>query len=68
LLAEEHREVLTAVRSLPARQQEVLLLRYWANLSEVEIAETLGISPGTVKSQASRAMNKLEQILGGAAR
>jgi len=68
LLAEEHREVLAAVRKLPPRQQEVLVLRYWSNLSEAEIAEALGISRGAVKSQASRAMDKLEQMLGGAAR
>jgi RNA polymerase sigma-70 factor (sigma-E family) len=68
LLAEEHREVLAAVRTLPPRQQEVLVLRYWSNLSEAEIAESLGISRGAVKSQASRAMDKLEQLLGGAAR
>lgn len=68
LLAEEHREVLAAVRTLPPRQQEVLVLRYWSNLSEAEIAEALGISRGAVKSQASRAIDKLEQLLGGAAR
>jgi RNA polymerase sigma-70 factor (sigma-E family) len=68
LLAEEHREVLAAVRTLPPRQQEVLALRYWSNLSEAEIAEALGISRGAVKSQASRAIDKLEHLLGGAAR
>jgi RNA polymerase sigma-70 factor (sigma-E family) len=66
LLAEEHREVLAAVRKLPAGQQEVLVLRYWSNLSEAEIAEALGISRGAVKSQASRGLDKLERMLGGA--
>jgi RNA polymerase sigma factor (sigma-70 family) len=66
LLAEEHREVLAAVRELPAGQQEVLVLRYWSNLSEAEIAEALGISRGAVKSQASRGLNKLERMFGGA--
>src|SRR6185312_14348264 len=60
LLAEEHRTVLRAVRSLPQRQQEILALRYWSNLTEAEIAQTLGISRGAVKSQASRAIDKLE--------
>jgi RNA polymerase sigma-70 factor (sigma-E family) len=65
LLAEDHREVLAAVRALPRRQQEVLVLRYWSDLSEAEIAYALGISRGAVKSQASRAIDKLETILEG---
>jgi RNA polymerase sigma-70 factor (sigma-E family) len=64
MLASEHQGLLAAVRTLPARQQEVLALRYWANLSESEIAEALGISRGSVKSNASRGMDKLEAILG----
>ncbi|MFI5592544.1 SigE family RNA polymerase sigma factor [Amycolatopsis sp. NPDC051758] len=60
LLGEEHREVLAAVRRLPRRQREVLVLRYWSGLSEAEIAETLGVSRGTVKTCASRALAKLE--------
>jgi RNA polymerase sigma-70 factor (sigma-E family) len=64
MLAAAHQEVLAAVRQLPARQREVLTLRYWANLSEAEIAEALGISRGAVKSNASRGMDKLETILG----
>jgi RNA polymerase sigma-70 factor (sigma-E family) len=65
LLGAEHREVLAALRELPRRQQEVLVLRFWAGLSEVEIAQTLGISPGSVKSSASRGMAKLSNKLGG---
>jgi RNA polymerase sigma-70 factor (sigma-E family) len=64
MLAAEHQELLAAVRSLPQRQQEVLALRYWSDLSEAEIAETLGISRGAVKSNASRGMDKLEAMLG----
>jgi RNA polymerase sigma-70 factor (sigma-E family) len=63
LLAEEHREVVAALRRLPRRQREVLVLRYWANLDDAEIAETLGISRGTVKSTASRALDALENTL-----
>ncbi len=65
LLAEEHQQVLRAVRALPTRQREVLVLRYWSDLSEAEIAQALGISKGTVKSQASRAMATLTKTLGG---
>ncbi len=59
LLAEEHREVIDALRRLAPRQREVLVLRYWAGLSEAEIADALGISRGSVKSTASRALDNL---------
>jgi RNA polymerase sigma-70 factor (sigma-E family) len=64
LLAEEHQEVMVAVRRLPRRQQEVLILRYWSGLSEAEIATTLGVSRGTVKTCASRALATLSNRLG----
>ena len=54
LLTEDHREVVEALRTLPRRQREVLVLRYWSELSEAEIAAALGIARGTVKSSASR--------------
>lgn len=63
MLAEEHREVLAALDTLAPRQREVLVLRYWEGLSEAEIATTLGLSTGTVKSTASRALRALEAIL-----
>ncbi len=68
VLAEEHREVLEALDRLAPRQREVLVLRYWAGLSEVEIAEACRISRGAVKSTASRALDALEQIVKGGAR
>jgi RNA polymerase sigma-70 factor (sigma-E family) len=64
LLRDEHRAALAAVRALPDRQREVLVLRYWAGLSEREIAQTLGISAGSVKSAASRGMAALQRMLG----
>jgi RNA polymerase sigma-70 factor (sigma-E family) len=63
LLADEHRTVIAALRTLPPRQREVLVLRYWSELTEAEIAETLGISRGTVKSTAARALDALERLL-----
>jgi RNA polymerase sigma-70 factor (sigma-E family) len=65
VLAEEHREILAALDLLAPRQREVLVLRYWSGLSESEIAEALGITRGTVKSTASRALDHLETIMGG---
>ena len=64
LLGDEHRAVVEALRGLPRRQREVLVLRYWSDLSEAEIAAALGISRGTVKSSASRALSALEKQLG----
>ena len=63
VLSEERREVLAAVRALPPRQREVLVLRYWVHLSEAQIADELGLSRGTVKSTASRALDALEEAL-----
>ena len=63
VLSEEHREVLAALDQLAPRQREVVVLRYWSGMSEAEIASALGISRGTVKSTASRALTALEKIL-----
>lgn len=68
LLADEHREVLAALHKLPARQREVIVLRYWSELTETQIAETLGISVGSVKSAASRGRDAIAAILEGHAR
>jgi RNA polymerase sigma-70 factor (sigma-E family) len=65
VLAEEHREILAALDRLAPRQREVLVLRYWSGLSEAEIADALGISRGSVKSTASRALDHLEKTMGG---
>ena len=52
-----------AVAALPFRQRAVVVLRYWAGLSEAEIAEALGCRPGTVKSSASRALAHLGKVV-----
>jgi RNA polymerase sigma-70 factor (sigma-E family) len=65
LRAVQDARVLAALRTLPQRQQEVLVLRYYADLSEEQIATTLGISRGAVKSYAHRAMSTLRDRLDG---
>ena len=61
----EDARVLTALHTLPRRQQEVLILRYYADMSEHDIAATLGISRGAVKTHAHRAMTALRSALTG---
>jgi RNA polymerase sigma factor (sigma-70 family) len=56
--------VWNALRTLPARQRTVLVLRYFEDLSEAEIAEVLRVSLGTVKSRAARALDRLRAQLG----
>ena len=63
LLSEDRRQVLAALARLPTRRREVLVLRYYAGLSEAEIAATLGISAGTVKSTAARGLATLARAL-----
>ncbi len=57
----EHVAVWTAVRGLPPRQRAVIVLRYYEDLSEEQIADVLGCSRGTVKSQASAALTNLRR-------
>jgi RNA polymerase sigma-70 factor (sigma-E family) len=66
LASEEHRTVLAALRRLPARQREALVLRFYLELGEAEIAESMGISAGTVKSTTSRALAALGRLVGEA--
>jgi RNA polymerase sigma-70 factor (sigma-E family) len=63
VLAETSSEVMGALRRLPRRQREVLVLRYYLDLSEAQIAHTLGVSRGAVKSHAARGMTALRLSL-----
>ncbi len=64
LVGEEHRAVLQGVRKLPPRQREALVLRYFMDLDVPEIAQSMGISTGTVKSTLSRGIAALGLMLG----
>ena len=57
------REMLDAIDALPYRQKAVVVLRYWLDLSEAEIAEILGCRAGTVKSLAARALRRLRKAV-----
>jgi RNA polymerase sigma-70 factor (sigma-E family) len=63
LVGEASREVLTALRSLPARQREAVVLRHYLGLSEQETAQAMNITRGTVKSATSRGLSALARIL-----
>jgi RNA polymerase sigma-70 factor (sigma-E family) len=59
----ERSAVTSALRSLPARQREAVVLRYYGDFSEADIAKAMGISRGAVKSHTARAMAALKSTL-----
>ncbi|MCO5966892.1 MULTISPECIES: SigE family RNA polymerase sigma factor [Actinoallomurus] len=59
----ERSAVIKALNGLPTRQREALVLRYYGDLSEAEIAHTMGISRGAVKSHTARGMAALRSVL-----
>ena len=63
LLGESHREVLAALRRLPARQREALVLRYYLDMTEEQAAQVMGVARGTVKSSTSRGLAALARLL-----
>src|SRR5215470_5297094 len=60
---EDRREVMQALRRLPARQREALVLRYYLDLSPEEIATVMGIGPSSVRSATHRALSSLGRML-----
>jgi len=63
LLAGTYADVLARVRTLPARQREALVLRYYLDLSEAQTAEVMGVSTGAVKSHTARALTALRRAI-----
>jgi RNA polymerase sigma-70 factor (sigma-E family) len=61
---EERRELMQAVRRLPARQREALVLRFYLDLPEAEIARIMGLRPSSVRSATHRALKALGLSLG----
>jgi RNA polymerase sigma-70 factor (sigma-E family) len=59
----ERSAVVSALRTLPPRQREALVLRYYGDMSEAQIADIMGISRGAVKSHTARAMSALRSVL-----
>jgi len=65
MLRQDHAEVIAALAALPVRRRQAIVLRYWLDLSEREIAAAMGVSPGTVKAQVSRGLAALGKALEG---
>ncbi len=63
LVGEDRRAAVAALRRLPPRQREALVLRFFADLPVSEIAEAMRVSPGTVKSTIARGLAALARIL-----
>jgi RNA polymerase sigma-70 factor (sigma-E family) len=63
MLGEAHREVLAALRRLPGRQREAVVLRYYLDMTEGQAAQVMGVSRGTVKSATSRGIAALGRLL-----
>jgi len=63
LLDEANREVIAALRALPARQREAVVLRYYLDMTEAQAAQAMQVSRGTVKSATSRGLAALGRLL-----
>ena len=63
MLGESHREVLAALRRLPPRQREAVVLRFYLDMTETEAAHAMGVSRGTVKSSTHRGLAALARML-----
>uniref|UniRef100_A0AAU2V0K8 Sigma-70 family RNA polymerase sigma factor n=1 Tax=Streptomyces sp. NBC_00003 TaxID=2903608 RepID=A0AAU2V0K8_9ACTN len=65
---DDQRALMEALRSLTARQRQTIVLKYWLDLKETEVADTMKISVGAVKSHTARGMAKLTEAMTGSVR
>lgn len=65
MAADDHSRVVAALQRLPARQREAVVLRYYLDMSEAEMATAMGISSGSVKTHLHRALIALHETLEG---
>ncbi len=65
LLRDDQRAVLAALRTLSPRQRQALVLRYWEDMSEAQVAAEMGLSNGAVKSHTARGLAALRRALEG---
>lgn len=63
-LREDQRQVVAALHDLPFRQRQALVLRYWLDLREVDVADAMGITAGAVKAHTFRGLAALERAMG----
>jgi RNA polymerase sigma factor (sigma-70 family) len=63
MASEDHRRVVAALRRLPDRQREALALKFYLDLSEAEIADSMGCSTGSVKTHVHRGLATLTTLL-----
>ncbi len=61
---EQRMDIMAALAELPPRARAVVVLRYWSDQSIEQVADLLGCSPGNVKSQSARALQRLRQLMG----
>ncbi|MFP3965554.1 sigma-70 family RNA polymerase sigma factor [Actinomadura fulvescens] len=64
IVGEDRRRVMEAVQRLPRRRREVLVMRYYLDLSDAEIAAAMGVSQVTVRTTAARGLKALARLLG----
>ena len=62
-LPDEKKVIMESIRRIPEAQRNVIYLRYFLGLKEAEIADTLGLAKGTVKSRSTRALDKLNTLV-----
>jgi RNA polymerase sigma factor (sigma-70 family) len=61
--ADDRRQMMAALRHLPTRQREALVLKFYLDLSEAEMAAAMGVSTGSVKTHVHRGLARLHELV-----